>query len=53
MAEIKHRFETKDKAEGFSEGVQYVNDSALEFSHIDHEPEAKEPWVVIINDSDL
>ncbi len=53
MAEVNHEFKSKEKAEGFAEGVEYVNDSAMTIARIDHNPNAEKPWTVVVNDNDI
>jgi hypothetical protein len=43
------RFPNEDKARGFVEGVEFVNDSAIEVKALEKEGEE---WVVLLHDSD-
>ena len=52
MAEIRKCFGSKERAEGFAEGVRYVNDSDLEFIRYEYQPDSENPWVIILKNRD-
>lgn len=46
-------FATEAQARAFVEGVEFVNDSALEVIDVEHRPQNATPWVVVMEDEDF